>query len=185
MKLVFDIEANGLLPTVSKFHCAGARDVDTKEEYWFRPDEFKSFLKLLDKADTIIAHNAFGYDIPALGILSQKLLGYVWYPKATVQCTKVMSQLLNYRRFGFGHSLKLFGNAFGDQKGDYTGGWEEFNEDMLSKGIYMAMTTTVAGLIVGIIAFIAYNYLVSKVDKVVFMLEAKTTEFLDVLHHNE
>jgi biopolymer transport protein ExbB len=47
------------------------------------------------------------------------------------------------------------------------------------------MTTTVAGLIVGIIAFIAYNYLVSKVDKVVFMLEAKTTEFLDLLHHNE
>ena len=57
--------------------------------------------------------------------------------------------------------------------------------EMLSKGIYMAMTTTVAGLIVGIIAFIAYNYLVSKVDKVVFMLEAKTTEFLDLLHHNE
>ena len=57
--------------------------------------------------------------------------------------------------------------------------------EMLSKGIYMAMTTTVAGLIVGIIAFIAYNYLVSKVDKVVFMLEAKITEFLDLLHHNE
>ena len=57
--------------------------------------------------------------------------------------------------------------------------------EMLSKGIYMAMTTTVAGLIVGIIAFIAYNYLVSKIDKVVFMLEAKTTEFLDLLHHNE
>ena len=57
--------------------------------------------------------------------------------------------------------------------------------EMLSKGIYTAMTTTVAGLIVGIIAFIAYNYLVSKVDKVVFMLEAKTTDFLDLLHHNE
>jgi len=56
---------------------------------------------------------------------------------------------------------------------------------MLSQGIYTAMVTTVAGLIVGIIAFIAYNYLVSKVDKVVFMLEAKTTEFLDLLHHNE
>jgi len=55
----------------------------------------------------------------------------------------------------------------------------------LAGGIYMAMTTTVAGLIVGIIAYISYNYLVSKVDKVVFMLEAKTTEFLDVLHHNE
>ena len=56
---------------------------------------------------------------------------------------------------------------------------------MLSKGIYTAMVTTVAGLIVGIVAFISYNYLVSKVDKVVFMLEAKTTEFLDLLHHNE
>ena len=56
---------------------------------------------------------------------------------------------------------------------------------MLSQGIYTAMVTTVAGLVVGIIAFIAYNYLVSKVDKVVFMLEAKTTDFLDLLHHNE
>jgi biopolymer transport protein ExbB len=56
---------------------------------------------------------------------------------------------------------------------------------MLSQGIYTAMVTTVAGLVVGIAAFIAYNYLVSKVDKVVFMLEAKTTEFLDLLHHNE
>jgi biopolymer transport protein ExbB len=56
---------------------------------------------------------------------------------------------------------------------------------MLSQGIYTAMVTTVAGLVVGIIAFIAYNYLVSKIDKVVFMLEAKTTDFLDLLHHNE
>ena len=56
---------------------------------------------------------------------------------------------------------------------------------MLSQGIYTAMVTTVAGLVVGIIAFISYNYLVSKVDKVVFMLEAKTTEFLDLIHHNE
>jgi len=56
---------------------------------------------------------------------------------------------------------------------------------MLSQGIYTAMVTTVAGLIVGIVAFISYNYLVSKVDKVVFMLEAKTTGFLDLLHHNE
>jgi|TARA_B110000263_G_scaffold51305_1_gene42947 biopolymer transport protein ExbB len=57
--------------------------------------------------------------------------------------------------------------------------------EMLSKGIYMAMVTTVGGLIVGIIAYIAYNYLVSKVDKVIFQLEARTTEFLDLLHHNE
>ena len=57
--------------------------------------------------------------------------------------------------------------------------------EMLSKGIYTAMVTTVGGLIVGIIAYISYNYLVSKIDKVIFQLEDRTTEFLDLLHHNE
>ena len=54
----------------------------------------------------------------------------------------------------------------------------------LAGGIYTAMLTTAAGLIVGIIAYISYNYLVNKVDKVIFQLEARTTEFLDLLHHN-
>lgn len=57
--------------------------------------------------------------------------------------------------------------------------------EMLSKGIYTAMVTTVAGLVVGIIAYIAYNLLVTKVEKVVFLLEATTTEFLDLLHSNK
>jgi len=57
--------------------------------------------------------------------------------------------------------------------------------EMLSKGIYTAMVTTVGGLVVGIIAYIAYNFLVSKIDKVIFKLEASTTEFLDLLHLNE
>ncbi|MEQ8907649.1 MAG: MotA/TolQ/ExbB proton channel family protein [Vicingaceae bacterium] len=54
--------------------------------------------------------------------------------------------------------------------------------EMLSEGIYTAMVTTVAGLIVGIIAFIGYNLLVAKVEKVVFKMEARTTEFLDILN---
>lgn len=53
---------------------------------------------------------------------------------------------------------------------------------MLSDGIYTAMVTTVAGLIVGIVAYLAYNVLVSKVEKVVFMLETRTTEFMDLLN---
>jgi len=55
----------------------------------------------------------------------------------------------------------------------------------LAGGIYTAMITTAAGLVVGIIAYISYNYLVNKVDKVIFQLEARTTEFLDLLHKNE
>ena len=54
--------------------------------------------------------------------------------------------------------------------------------EMLSKGIYTAMVTTVAGLIVGIIAYVAYNLLVTKVEKVDFLLETTTTDFMDLLH---
>lgn len=54
--------------------------------------------------------------------------------------------------------------------------------EMLSEGIYTAMVTTVAGLTVGIVAFIGYNLLVAKVEKVVFKMEARTTEFLDILN---
>jgi len=53
---------------------------------------------------------------------------------------------------------------------------------LLSHGIYTAMVTTVAGLIVGIIAYFAYNILVAKVEKVVFTMEASTTEFMDLLN---
>jgi biopolymer transport protein ExbB len=54
--------------------------------------------------------------------------------------------------------------------------------EMLSEGIYTAMVTTVAGLIVGIVAYIGYNLLVAKMEKIVFIMEARTTEFLDILH---
>lgn len=53
---------------------------------------------------------------------------------------------------------------------------------LLAQGIYTAMTTTVAGLIVGIIAYIGYNHLVAKTDKVVHQMEATTVDFLDLLN---
>lgn len=53
---------------------------------------------------------------------------------------------------------------------------------MLSDGLYTAMTTTVAGLIVGIIAYVAYNHLVVRTDKVVYKMEAMSLEFLDLLN---
>ena len=45
-----------------------------------------------------------------------------------------------------------------------------------------AMVTTVAGLIIGIIAFMAYNFMVSKVDKVIHNMEGASIEFLDLLN---
>lgn len=52
----------------------------------------------------------------------------------------------------------------------------------LAEGIYTAMTTTVAGLIVGIIAYMGYNYLVVRTDKVVHQMEATAVDFLDMLN---
>jgi biopolymer transport protein ExbB len=52
----------------------------------------------------------------------------------------------------------------------------------LAEGIYTAMTTTVAGLVVGIISFMGYNHLVVKTDKVVHQMEANATDFLDLLN---
>lgn len=56
------------------------------------------------------------------------------------------------------------------------------NIQLLSDGIYTAMVTTVAGLLVGIVAYLAYNMLVAKVEKVVFSLEATTIDFMDLLN---
>ena len=53
---------------------------------------------------------------------------------------------------------------------------------LLSNGIYTAMVTTVAGLIVGIMAYFGYNFLVARVDRVVFQLEASSLEFVDLLN---
>lgn len=52
---------------------------------------------------------------------------------------------------------------------------------LLSSGIYTAMITTVAGLIVGIVAYLAYNFLVSRVQKVVHKMEYTSIDFIDLL----
>lgn len=49
-------------------------------------------------------------------------------------------------------------------------------------GIYTALVTTVAGLIVGVAALFAYNYLVARVNNVMKMMEAQIMEFMDLLN---
>lgn len=52
----------------------------------------------------------------------------------------------------------------------------------LSEGMYQAMVTTIGGLIVGILAMFAYNFLVARIDRVVRGLESRTLEFMDLLN---
>lgn len=56
---------------------------------------------------------------------------------------------------------------------------------LLSSGIYEAMITTAAGLVVGIMAYLGYNYLVSQVSKLIHNMEYTTIEFIDLLQEKK
>lgn len=56
---------------------------------------------------------------------------------------------------------------------------------LLSSGIYTAMITTVGGLIVGIPAYFGYNFLVARIEKLVFQMEANTMAFIDMISYQE
>ncbi|MCC8018536.1 MAG: MotA/TolQ/ExbB proton channel family protein [Rikenellaceae bacterium] len=53
---------------------------------------------------------------------------------------------------------------------------------VLSGGMYVAMITTVGGLIVGVPAYFGYNYLVARIEKLVFQMEANSIAFMDILN---
>jgi biopolymer transport protein ExbB len=53
---------------------------------------------------------------------------------------------------------------------------------VLAGGMYVAMLTTVGGLIVGIPAYFGYNYLVARIDRLIFQMEANSIAFMDILN---
>ncbi len=53
---------------------------------------------------------------------------------------------------------------------------------VLAGGMYVAMLTTVGGLMVGIPAYFGYNYLVARIDRLVFQMEANSIAFMDILN---
>ncbi|MDR0972034.1 MAG: MotA/TolQ/ExbB proton channel family protein [Bacteroidales bacterium] len=85
---------------------------------------------------------------------------------------------------GLGPSLGFLGTVTGMVKAffDMANAGNNIDIQILSSGIYEAMVTTVGGLIVGIICNFLYSILVSRINKVVFLLEARTMEFMDLLH---
>lgn len=144
MRLVFDLEANGLLNNASLIHCLVCIDVDTKEVFKFEPSKVEQGIKFLMKADQIIGHNVIGYDIA----LIEKLYPWFTIPRERVVDTLILSRLLytdlsdrdrskaviEPKLFG-SHSLKAWGQRLGFPKGDYDGGWETFSEEMLEYNV--------------------------------------------------
>jgi hypothetical protein len=123
-KVVFDIEANGLLPEVTQFWVGAAVDISTKEEFAFT-DPWK-FLEFLDSCSVLIGHNILMYDVLVL----EKLFG--WKPKRHHKLvdTMIMSQVQDYKRFGFGHSLAKWGDFLGFPKVEHED-WTQFSPEML------------------------------------------------------
>ncbi|MCL2561441.1 MAG: MotA/TolQ/ExbB proton channel family protein [Rikenellaceae bacterium] len=65
---------------------------------------------------------------------------------------------------------------------DMSGGGGTVDMSMLAGGMYVALMTTVAGLVVAIPAFFGYNYLVSRIERLVFQMEANSIAFMDILN---
>ena len=69
MRLVFDLETNGLLKQLTKIHCISIADLDaedTKAKLTITPEGIEAAIKQLTVADEIIGHNIIGFDIPAI-----------------------------------------------------------------------------------------------------------------------
>ncbi len=117
--LVFDIETNGLLDTVSRFHCGTAIDPLALEVTNY--DHPVQLSEALSATNLIIGHNILGYDIPALHILTGL------HVQTDRFDTMVAGRLLNPEGQ---HSLEAYGSKLGFPKIDYQGGWEECSEEM-------------------------------------------------------
>ena len=145
MALIFDLETDGLLDEVTKIHCLVTKDTDSGEVKSYTGKDIESGIKyLMDSDQQLIGHNVIKYDIPVI----QKL--YPWFSVHTglVRDTLVMARLIyanikehdvKFMKDGklpkslFGsHSLESWGHRLGNYKGDYTGGWEVFTQEMLN-----------------------------------------------------
>jgi len=145
VRLVFDLESNGLLDQLDTIHCISIVDLDAKEpkaHLSATPQDIQTTIKLLIEADELIGHNIICFDIPAI----QKVYpGFK--PKGQVTDTLVLSRLIKadlfnddfknqslpdefLKRFYGSHSLKAWGMRLSNLKGDYDGGWENYSDAM-------------------------------------------------------
>jgi len=140
-KYVWDLEANGLLKgnklseAANKIWMIVATDLETKETFVFcdhtedkTAKPLLDFKILFDDAKELIGHNIINYDFPVL----RKILGWEPNKKTVIRDTLLMSQMLDYMRFGGRHSLELWGNHLGVQKPVHED-WLNFSEDMVHR----------------------------------------------------
>lgn len=111
-RLIWDIETDALLLRCTRMWLFMALDVDTLEYFEYDEGDL-GWQALLEETDEIIGHNIAGFDELAL----EKLFGYKFPKHIKKTDTLILSQVLNYRRFGdSGHSLAAWGEYLGFPK---------------------------------------------------------------------
>ena len=119
--LVFDIETDGLQPT--KIYCMSVLDVDSQEQFNFKPNNITEGISLLESADKLIGHNIIGFDIPVI----RRLHNIDLLDKKLVD-TLVLSRLFNPIRAS--HSLEAWGYKLEFHKIEFDD-YSKFTGDML------------------------------------------------------
>ena len=144
--LIFDIETDGLLDTVTKVHCGCIYNTATEEYKLYRPQEIENMLEELLNADSICGHNVIMFDIPVLEklynvqfdqekVIDTLVLARLVYSNISdIDAVLVRQNKLSRKLWG-SHSLKAYGQRLGVLKGTYAEDtedcWACFNEDML------------------------------------------------------
>lgn len=121
-RLVFDIETNGLLDTVTTIWCIVTQCLETGEKKFYDTNEIEQGCRDLMDADTIVGHNCIQFDIPCLTRF------YPWFKPQKVLDTLVISRLLNpergrddkFKSSHGGHSVEAFARQFGLSKVAHT-----------------------------------------------------------------
>ena len=130
---VFDLEADGLLDTVTQVWCAVVKDIDTGHVEEFTPKDINMLGDYLSKYDILIGHNCIGYDFPVLN----RIFGYKYC--GVVVDTLLISRSQNLSRKSppnytgrAPHSVEAWGCRLGIAKQEHED-WSQFSFDMLGR----------------------------------------------------
>lgn len=129
MRLIFDLEADGLYQEASQVWCIVTKDIDSDHVRTHRSDwngSIKCGIEMLEEADELIGHNIIDYDLRLI-----KKLYPSFCPSGKIFDTMILSQLLNPDLKG-GHSLGSYGERLGHKKPEHED-WSKFSPEMLHR----------------------------------------------------
>jgi DNA polymerase-1 len=122
---LFDIETDGLLDECTRVWILCITDLNSGKKLKFLEGDL-GWMEVFDNSEKLVGHYILGFDLPAL----KKIHNYTLPSHVHVTDTLVLSQVLNYRRFGDdGHSLERWGQFFGQPKQVHED-WSQFSPEM-------------------------------------------------------